>query len=205
MICHKHHAILVHIQKTGGTAVSLALGMSANEPDKHFLGAELKRACEPDVWRRYFKFSIVRNPWARLVSWYAMIDSHRAAFEAGAPLNPFQATALLRTSNFRDFLVNMDEEIADSDGRKWIYRNQVDYLVDESGALLVDHIARTETLAADWAAMRPRFAAVTPIALPVVNQSRHGAYVDYYTPELAEMVAQRYRADIERFGFRFGD
>ena len=38
---------------------------------------------------------------------------------------------------------------------------------------------------------------------PPSNVSSHGAHTDYYDAELAGLVAQRDRAVIERFGYRY--
>jgi hypothetical protein len=202
VICHKHRAIFIHIQKTGGNSVSAALGMSGVEPDKHWRASELKAACDPAIWDGYFKFSFVRNPWARLVSWYTMVEALRPLFEAGTKLNRFQTVALSRCSSFGDFLELMDEDIVDDDGAKWIYRNQLDYLTDDEGQLLVDFVGRTETLASDFASILDRLHG-PPAPLAYLNSTRHEAYQGYYTPAQARMVAERYARDIERFGYSF--
>ena len=56
----------------------------------------------------------------------------RSAAE-GHSLNKFHRFILAKATTFEEFLENCDEEIIDSDGRKWIYRNQIDYLTDASG------------------------------------------------------------------------
>jgi hypothetical protein len=202
VICHKHRAIFIHIQKTGGNSVSAALGMSVVEANKHWRADELKAACDPAIWRSYFKFSFVRNPWARLVSWYEMIEAQRPRFEAGAALNRFQSAVLSRCNSFGDFLDLMDEDIVDDDGAKWIRRNQLDYLVDADGALLVDFVGRTETLASDFASILDRFEGV-PAPLSHLNATPHGPYQRYYTATQASAVAEWYAPDIECFGYRF--
>ena len=95
------------------------------------------------------------------------------------------------------------DEIADPDGRKHIFRNQIDYLVDENGTVIVDFIGRFERLQECFNEVcgclgRP------PVALPRINDSRHAAYTEYYTPALVEIVAGHYARDIEKFGYRFG-
>lgn len=203
MIYHEHKAIFVHIQKTGGSSVSKALGVCARQPDQHFLARDLKQAYAV-YWDEYFKFAFVRNPWARLVSWYAMIDGHRAAFQAGQKVNRFHAEVLSRTLSFAEFLEKLDFEFVDDDGPKWIFRNQLDYLTDEQGNMLVDFVGRTETLADDFERIQSRFAGA-PLQMMHINRSRHEPYTTYYTPDLAALVAARYARDLEYFGYRFGD
>ena len=108
MISLKHRAIFIHIQKTGGESVTAALGGPKNSPDKHWLANELKAVTELDIWDNYFRFALVRNPWARLVSWWSMIDHRRQAFMSGVPNNRFMTAVLSRAKTFGEFLRNMD-------------------------------------------------------------------------------------------------
>lgn len=204
MITHEHGAIFIHVQKTGGSSISAALGKSFAEPDKHWTALEVRRACDPIIWASYYKFAFVRNPWARLVSWYAMIDQHRPAYEQGGTFNRFQTAVLSRTRTFSDFLRTMDEVFEDQDGVKSIYRNQIEYLTDVDGNLLVDYVGRTERLAADFTEIARHFKQ-PPGALQVLNTSEHKAYGEYYTKADADLVAERYARDIQAFGYSFRD
>src|SRR5262249_54309820 len=119
-----------HIQKTGGNAVSTALGQNFDCSEKHFFAHDLRELYGADCWNSYFKFAFVRNPWDRLVSWWSMINANRAAFSNGAILNKSTGSYLRKQLPSRSFFSNCDEEIVDNDGNKWIYRNQLDYLTD---------------------------------------------------------------------------
>jgi hypothetical protein len=44
-----------------------------------------------------------------------------------------------------------------------------------------------------------------PTKLELRNSSAHAHYTTYYDDALREAVQERYRDDIERFGYRFGD
>lgn len=199
-----HRTIFVHIQKTGGESVRAAFGQPRNSPDKHRTATELRSRYGDAIWADYFKFGIVRNPWDRLVSWWSMIDGMRARFEAGAKLNAFQTYILSNAGTFDEFVLKCDQEILDADGAKWVFRNQRDYLADDSGALIVDFVARFETLAADFSFVSRR-ALTPPSPLPHANISRHAAYVTYYTQELADLVRERFAKDIAAFGYEFGE
>lgn len=202
MINHDLRTIFVHIQKTGGNSVSTALGQPTNVPEKHFLARELRPLYGLAVWGSYFKFSIVRNPWDRLVSWWSMIDRQREAYNAGSRFNVFQDFVLERARTFEEFLERCDVEVDDNDGRKWIYRNQVDYLTDEDGGLMVDFVGRFESLGNDFSVISERIG--RPLTLPHMNQGRHDHYVQYYTPAMADKVGQRFERDIAMFQYKFG-
>ncbi|MCB4808724.1 sulfotransferase family protein [Tamlana sp. 62-3] len=91
MISHKHKCIFIHIPKCGGTTIKYLLfpneDVSWNKVDynklygwcpkrKFFLQhATAKQLLETeliseDVWKTYYKFTFVRNPWDRAVSDY---------------------------------------------------------------------------------------------------------------------------------------
>ena len=59
----------VHIQKTGGTSIRVALGLPKVPPGKHWSAARHRAALGREEWERRFTFAFVRNPWDRLVSW----------------------------------------------------------------------------------------------------------------------------------------
>jgi hypothetical protein len=204
MICADRRWIFVHVQKTGGESIRTALGVELNDPHKHRTAAELRANYGEAAWGDCYKFAFVRNPWDRLVSWWSMIDGLRPHFEAGEALNAFQSYVLSRAKTFEEFLTECDGEIADTDGRKHIYRNQIDYLTDESGDVIVDFIGRFERLQDDMDQVTRRIG-IDRVVLTRVNRSEHKSYREYYSQETAALVEDRYRRDLSVFGYCFGD
>jgi hypothetical protein len=195
--------IFVHIQKTGGNAVRSALGVELDDAYKHYLAHELRHVYGEAVWNECFKFAFVRNPWDRLVSWWSMIDNARDSFGPTRQPNKFIGYVLQHARNFEEFFYRCTDEIVDNDGRKHIFRNQIDYLVDESGTMIVDFVGRFERLQDCFNEVSCRLGRA-PIELPRVNVSHHAAYTEYYTPAMAEEVGRLYARDIETFGYQFG-
>lgn len=202
MISADRSWIFVHIQKTGGNAVRAALGVELDDAHKHFLARELREVYGEATWRRSFKFAFVRNPWDRLVSWWSMIDGQRQQFGA-VPSNKFTAYVLQRARTFEEFIAGCTDEIEDQDGRKHIFRNQIDYLADESGAIVVDFVGRFECLQCGFDEVAARLGRKAAV-LPRINASRHRPYIEYYTPAMAEKISRLYARDIAAFGYRFG-
>ena len=132
-----------------------------------------------------------------------MIDNGRDFIDPARPPNSFFGYVLERARNFEEFILRCTDEIADPDGRKYIFRNQIDYLVDENGIIIVDYIGRFERLQEGFDEVCRRLGR-TPVALPRMNASQHVAYTEYYTPAMAETVARHYARGIEKFGYRFG-
>jgi hypothetical protein len=201
MILSEHRLIFVHIQKTGGNAITMGLGQWPGDPMKHFTALELRRVTGETVWEESFKFAFVRNPWDRLVSWWSMVNALRGDYLAGRPLNRFQSTVLSKTSCFEDF-VGLDDVIVDTDGTKCVQRNQIDYICDENGKVIVDFVGRFERLQEDVnLALADRLG--KKLTLPHANSSVRKDFRSYYTPALAEKVARIFERDIAAFGYSF--
>jgi len=195
--------IFVHVQKTGGNSLREALGGDIFDPRKHFLARELRDVYGRPTWDASFKFGFVRNPWDRLVSWWSLIDNARHYIDPARPPNKFFSYVLTHARSFEEFLLRCGDEIVDSDGRKNIFRNQLDYLTDDAGAVIVDFIGRFERLQEDFDEINRRLGRA-PVMLARTNASVHAVYTECYTPATAEIVARRYARDIEQFGYRFG-
>ena len=82
-------------------------------------------------------------------------------------------------------------------------RLQKDYVCDTEGNVMVSRIGRFETLDRDFREIADRLR--LPVNLNRVNQSRRRAYHTYYSDLTRELVAARFAADIEAFGYRFED
>lgn len=71
MICHNTKSIFIHIPKTGGTSIEKAFGYDwphIRDAKHHWPGWIVNRHGR-EIWDTYFKFTFVRNPWDRAISW----------------------------------------------------------------------------------------------------------------------------------------
>lgn len=69
MINHQYKYIFFHVEKTGGTSISLALNSNTIRYP-HITALELYELIGPDMYNSYYKFSVVRNPWDAIISIY---------------------------------------------------------------------------------------------------------------------------------------
>ena len=74
----KYKCIYIHIPKTAGTSILNKLNNGKNVPRNHAFWKEYYKR-SPHYYRKYFKFSFVRNPWDRAVSTYFYIKQSDAA------------------------------------------------------------------------------------------------------------------------------
>jgi hypothetical protein len=67
--------IFVHIARTGGTSIETALAgqdwWQVSPFTKHLSARQIRIRAGEEKWANYFKFSLVRNPWDRVVSMFA--------------------------------------------------------------------------------------------------------------------------------------
>ncbi len=165
-------------------------------------------------YRNYFKFALVRNSWARIVSCY--VNKIQRANEETQRHIIDRYSGLRLKMPFEEFIRFLLEDPSGQDegaNRHWL--SQHAFVSDSNGQLLVDFIGKIENLADDFAIACKRIG-LPDIQLPWLN-SREGWKVDkklmkqkdpfyyrqYFTPETQELVRTRYRRDIELFGYDF--
>ncbi len=194
--------VFVHIQKTGGITVHRLLQQQI--PDIRIIDAEVARHAFAirgmktlDDWDERFKFAFVRNPWDRLVSWYSMVANSQKA------RNELWWYVHENSSTFEEFIHNCTDEIEIAEGVYYSFTyNQLDYVTDENGNLIVDFIGRLENFEEDIHEVFDRIG-VELEAIPHNNRSKHEHYSTFYTPETEMIVRERFKRDIEYFGYEF--
>ena len=213
LISQQKKILFVHIQKTGGVSITSLLKSEIADLQP-FMGMHDHAAwAKPylDDWADYYKFAFVRNPWARLVSWYAMMSRNQAQF-------PWHKRLTMRnrrrsrmhnyveqnSNSFEEFIYNCTDVIEDRDGKKSFAYNQADYIADSSGKLLVDFVGRNERFAQD-AEKICQTLGLESVSVPHHNKSPHKHYSQYYSDSTRDVVAQRFAKDIEMFDYHFDD
>ena len=208
LISDDRRMLFVHIPKTGGASIEQLLRESC--PDARSPGkqrhARMRRILKqyPEL-SGYWSFGFVRNPWARMVSWYSMIDTwnHRWGPASGRAQdqqwgstrdgNPLWR-AVAEYADFDEFILRGTAE------HERLAMPQVAYLVD--GDQRADFIGRTERLADDMRVVQ-RELGLPPLDIPRRNTTSHGSYRDYYSPAARDRIAQVYAADVETFDYEF--
>ena len=141
------------------------------------------------IFQTFFKFSAVRNPWARAVSLY-----HRR-----------EGVQVSRELSFPEF-IRQHEFASDTCEQPTRHRNQVDWLCDESGNCLVDYVYKLEEFeqAIPEIAIRTNGRIqLTPLVANQNPESRSRDYRELYTTETRQLIAQRFEKDIDTFHYTF--
>ena len=204
--------IFIHAPKTGGTAMALALESRAMKADimlgdtpkalrrrhraqklpaagrlwKHSTLADID-GIVPDL-SGYFTFTLVRNPWDRMVSYYHWLREQR--FD-------HPAVGLAQSMDFADFITSPATRRANqaSPARH--------YVTTAAGVEQCSAYIRLEALNTDAAPLWDHLGFA--LDLPHVNASdRDADYTRYYTDVARAAVAEDCAEDVARFGYRFG-
>src|ERR1043166_8681682 len=200
MISFEKKFLFVHIPRAAGNSIQTVLGKYADDEivslrgeqdgierfglrnpkynlKKHSTLAEYHRALGDQKFRELYKFTCVRNPWERMISYY---------------FRPTRPTQQWDRQSFKE-MVQRAVSVSD-------YLRLTESDADPFGN--VDYVMRFENIEADF---RHVCAAVNvPAAqLPRYNRAARDAYATYYDDELREFVRPEFAAEIERFGYTF--
>lgn len=138
-------------------------------------------------FQRYFKFTFIRNPWARVFSWYQNVmrdDLHR------------RKSGISGRDSFEKFLKRGMKE--------WALKPQLYWMRNRRGNIPLDFIGRYESLERDFT----HVAGVLGLKegeLPKLVSGSNPSYPSFYNQEMKERVAERYAEEIKLFGYKFGD
>lgn len=204
MISHHHRTLFVHIPKCGGQSIEnaflAALGLTWHNraplllrprvegevaPPRlaHLLATDYVKNCylSPELFDTYFKFTVVRDPYDRIVSFYNYLK-----ISEKRELNVFiqkDLHALLRPQH----------------DMYWFFRPQVDYFTHGQGERLVDAVYRLERLEEDWSEIVHR-TGLPDAKLPRVNKSKSTVgRVDALTQASRRVVRELYAQDFDAF------
>lgn len=178
--------LFIHINKNGGTSIERAIRL----PQHHLTARELQAEVGSDRWETAFKFTIVRNPWSRMVSLY-----HYRMRQGTAGL----ADQAIAFPDWVEATLSQQDPVYYNNTKMFL--PQVDWLQNADGVIDIDFIGRFERLNADFTEIARQLG--SRATLPHMNASQHRHYSSYYTPAATELVRTWFAADIEAFGYEF--
>lgn len=232
MISHELKIVFVHVPKAAGQSVEdfllHKLGESRKTRAKFLLRYNENPALGPPrlahltasqyvglghltqtQYEEYFTFSVIRNPWSRVVSFYKFLG-----YTLFCSFDTFVKKYLHKEFK-RQY---------------WFLRPQIEYLVNEQGSMIVDRVLQMEQLEKQFPelcldmGMRPeklphnnssykpslnsatlRLGLRYPILLLGFNLNRKVGkdYRQLYTAKTRSIVEELYAVDVNRLGYKF--
>lgn len=184
----KRDFVFIHINKTGGTSISKAVGMPRKQ---HYTVKETIKIIGQEKWDQAYKFTFVRNPWDKVWSHYSyrMRINETGLRDAGLSFNEWVAVTYGEPKDKRFF------------DQPKMFAPQIDWLLDNKNEQSMDFIGRFENLSDDF----EKIAKVIGVneSLPHLNQSTRSSYQEHYSEASKEIVRKWFAKDIEAFDYKF--
>jgi hypothetical protein len=159
---------------------------------QHMTAKEVKESVGPDIWNKYTKITVERNPYHRLISFWRW---RTAWFGLDIPFEQFALSALSAKPWKR------------ISTKSYGFSNRPFYVLPLSRSICVDHVIRYEQLESDL----KRIASIDGILggerienFPTFKGS--GSHYDleqHYTTKIRNVARKCFRFEEERFGYEF--
>lgn len=231
MISDEFKCIFVHINKTAGSSIEVFFEEYPRA--QHVVTTKCIEEYGRRKWNRYFKFSIVRNPWDRLLSWYLWVERDTFLYDWSSS-TPFQGYSVpyewgmhrghpevksdwykSLKPGFEKFVFsikstkdktdfNLVESKHNAAKGKWI-ASQLTWLKNSRGEMPMDFIGRFENLQNDFKKICKKLN-LEEDPLPkakVLYNKPH--YSFFYNENTIKRVEELYGDDIEYFDYKFED
>ena len=205
----KNRFIFIHIPKTAGTSLALLWKqkgyIAAQEwknwylKNDHISAARLKsRIDDEDVlsgyrWQDFYKFSIVRNPFDLLISYWQ--------YKRRSPSQIHHSESM--AMDFNDFVFYLLENCDDPTANP-IRNGQFSWLEDLNQNLLVDKVIRLDDLTHDYKNICKKIG--IEFQLPAVLNATAGPFYnhhEYYNSESRVLVERIFETDLNKYEFEF--
>lgn len=193
--CDRHRCIFIHIPKNAGTSIITLLRGKPDIEQEHNIYWDYLRS-DPERFRSYVKFCVVRNPWTRLLSTY------RYMADGGNQGSDRYLSRWLNKEckSFEDFALRWLD--ADKIYNIKVLNPQFMYIHNmHNDRVMVDHIIRFERIEEEFRAFQEKYGICG--TLPWRNKTNRMQHADRYTSEIVDVVARYYARDISMFGYEF--
>ncbi len=212
IISHSQKFIFVHIPKTAGTSITRYLDKYLSYQDlvvgstklgeiiqpyyqekykigKHSPAKRIKKIMGNETWNEYFSFSLVRNPWDRMVSLYEWCCKRKFDLKI--------CVEARKAGSFSSFLRSECFKEVDS---------QLHYLTNPKGDIIVDFVGKQESIQNDFEYICNKIE-IPEVDMSIfkrnVSRSLYDYRKHYLTNEDIEIVGNQFSSEIKIFNYEF--
>tara|TARA_A100001011_G_scaffold382778_1_gene453118 strand:- start:4732 stop:5382 length:651 start_codon:yes stop_codon:yes gene_type:complete len=205
----------VHIPKTAGSSIANALynknkelsGVSY-ESSKHETILDIQLYLGGNtIFMPYYKLSVIRNPWDRLVSWFSYYKKILSSGEI--EIDPIQQSCIgdFLSMSFGDWVKNLRPTCnkcnsTSVDCPMIPLVPQTRYITDYGGFILMDDIIRFESLEEGWRECADKIG-IQDCKLSHLNKGGRKTYSEYYCNDSKKIVSEIYKNDILNLNYCF--
>ena len=177
MIIDEYKTIFIHIPKTAGTSISSYFNERQIrlrvQPGKHDTINHIKQRFS-NLYDSYSNFTVVRNPYDRMVSWYSFLKGNSSK----------------EVVSFNEWIKD-HSKLWHIDDPKYFAGPQYVW-INETVSIL-----KYENLKEDLNNFFNK-----KIDLPIINKSKRKDYLSYYNEESLDIVYNKHREDFKRFNYK---
>tara|TARA_X000000950_G_scaffold275464_1_gene361922 strand:- start:256 stop:990 length:735 start_codon:yes stop_codon:yes gene_type:complete len=205
MISHSKKFVFIHNPKTAGTSITSILqpycevlpNQDTNSPFFYHASAMKVKNFFIKMdwnWDAYYKFTFVRNPWDRLVSYYEFMKKRYNDLLNENKLN----TDIIckefgeNVNSFDDFILNLNIFAPNTDEHYHSINNKPS----------LDYVGKLESIQTDFKIICNKIG-IPYTEIPRLQTSERISYENYYNENTANIVKNKFANDIKLFGYTF--
>ena len=175
MIIDEYKSIFIHIPKNAGTSIEKYFGNGSVriQPSKHADIHEIKRKFT-NSYNKYKKFTIIRNPYDKMVSWYFYLKRNLGDYSI---------------IEFNDWIKDPSKFWHANDPISFL-KPQCDWIDDTVVVIKYENLDKE---------LNKFFG--KKINLPVTNKSDHNHFSDYYNKDSSDIIYNRYKEDFKKYNY----
>lgn len=193
--------LFIHVPKTAGTSIaniSRFVGFHVKHHDIRKQSFTHVKDFTTNQRATLDTFSVVRNPWDRVLSAFLYLDRGGRNSDDAADAKRFVSSY---GGSFDSFIRNAFTDHPDII-EQLHFIPQHWWLCSDNGDLIVSNILQFESLQRDLNLFFKK-RDLPVVKLPRINTTEHLNYREYYDAEMVDIVANTYRRDIDLFNYCF--
>lgn len=187
--CNGIKIIFVHVQKSGGSSIVNFFEKTKNH-NKIKIDIKYLNKKKENI-NDYFKFTVIRNPWDRMVSFY-----HYHKEKILKNNNPTEIWKYLKDLTFKKFLKSTKFQ-------KWALVNNITDFITYNKKTHIDYYINFENFENDFKVVKQ----ISGMENKLLewNKSTHKEYKHYYNDKSKKIIDFLFKKEIKFFNFKFDE